>query len=87
MSSDPQVTVGMESTKVPVTSYRDSFYWRCWECGWLGTGHWSPEAALQEAGRHWNDDHPLLAAPIVERSDMRKWALPASDLPRGDTNQ
>lgn len=55
--------------KVPITTYVDSFGWRCCLCGWLGTGHTSREAAQQEAWRHMKSDHPDMERVNVQWLD------------------
>ena len=35
-----------------IKKYEDGWVWRCWECGALGTGLYSKEAAYGEYTRH-----------------------------------
>ncbi len=67
------VTISCQPNAVAVTTYVDGYSWRCEECGWLGVDHTSQIAAIQEAGRHWDDQHPEL-----ERGIMRFPNEPAS---------
>lgn len=69
------LVVGEEAAMRPVTQYVKAYYWTCQDCGWFGTGLFSMNAAMAEAGRHYDDAHAVegLTAPlIVERRDQEK---------------
>lgn len=65
----PDVVVGMQKQRIPVTQYREGFFWRCQVCGWLGTRLFSLNLAVQEAGRHVAEAHPEVTHPLMERRD------------------
>lgn len=71
MAREPDVIIGLEHDKMPTTVYVDAFFWTCQHCGWLGTRHFSLNAALKEAGRHCDETHPELEHVQVERRDSR----------------
>lgn len=59
-----------EPDAVATTVYVDGFTWRCTECGWTGLGHTSSEAAIREAGRHWDEHHTGLPRPEIQLHNM-----------------
>jgi hypothetical protein len=61
--------VGLSGDSVPVVTQVDAYYWRCVECGWLGTGLMSIDAAQREAMRHYRDHHGDQIV-YVERKDV-----------------
>lgn len=67
---DSDLTVGLQRERVPVTSWVDAYYWRCEECGWLGTGLYNIDSAQREAGDHYRAEHQKREVHIV-RKDVR----------------
>lgn len=70
-TSEPKLIIGKSAEQVPVTIYRDAYYWTCEVCGWLGKGLSTIGAAQQEGGRHVVQEHPEDGPPYtVERRDQ-----------------
>lgn len=66
----PDLSVGLQRDRIPVTTYLDAYYWTCWVCGWLGTGLSTIDAAQAEAGDHFRKEHEAREVYIV-RKDVR----------------
>lgn len=71
----PDVIVGLQRERLPVVTYVDAYYWSCQECGWLGTGLFSIDAAQHEAGDHYRSSHANSEVYIF-RKDVRSEATP-----------
>lgn len=54
---EPDLIVGLQRERMPVTTWVVAFYWRCFECGWLGTGLPTIDSAQAEAGDHFRKTH------------------------------
>lgn len=66
----PDLAVGLQSERIPATTWVDAYYWSCQVCGWLGTGFGDIDTAQRVAGDHFRDEHEQREVYIV-RKDLR----------------